>query len=348
MNGTAAPLVSVIIPCRNEENYIRKVIENLLHQDFPKEQMEIIFLDGRSTDRTREIIQEYAGSSGNIRLLDNAAGVVPHALNEGIRNSTGEVIIRMDAHSDYPVDYISQLVFHLQHLNADNVGGMWITMPGADTVTAKAIAVALAHPFGIGNARYRLGANEPIEVDTVPFGCYRIDVFGRIGLFDEQLIRNQDDEFNARLKKAGGRIFLIPSVKILYYARPTLTKLSKMYYQYGLFKPLVNIKLGAPATVRQLVPPLFVFAVFLLAIASVLSGSALILFALLIGTYLFFDFCFSFLLAFRSQFRFLLLLPIVFPVIHFSYGTGYLSGLIKYTILGKQHSTDPVHFDISR
>src|SRR6185369_50906 len=129
----------------------------------------------------------------------------------------------------------------------------------------------LSHPFGIGNARYRLGAKEPVEVDTVPYGCYKRSVFERIGLFDEHLIRNQDDEFNARLKKNGGKIFLIPSLKIDYFARPALAKLSKMYYQYGLFKPLVNLKIGTPSAGRQLVPPLFVLTFLLLLVFSFFS-----------------------------------------------------------------------------
>ncbi len=339
--------VSILVPCYNEENFIGKVIDNLLRQDYPREKMEVLFVDGRSTDRTREIIQSCIAGHLLMRLIDNPAGVVPHALNEGIKISKGELIIRMDAHAVYPVNYISQLVYWQQKLNADNVGGMWITKPGADTKMARSIAAALSHPFGIGNARYRLGANEPVEVDTVPYGCYKRDVFNKIGLFDEQLIRNQDDEFNARLKKSGGKIVLIPTIRIDYFARSTASKLGKMYYQYGLFKPLVNIKLGYPSTARQLAPLMLILSLVVSGIGSLIFPSWQWLFFVVTGFYLLADFIFSVQLSWTRKGCSILYLLMIFPLIHFSYGWGYLKGILQFVLL-KEHRHKTTNVSVTR
>ena len=341
------PVVSIIIPCRNEEQFIGKVIDNLLHQDYPREKMEIIFVDGRSNDGTREMIQSFTSLHSFMSLVDNPACVVPHALNEGIRMSKGELIIRMDAHAVYPLNYISQLVSWQQQLNADNVGGMWITKPGAETPMANAIAVALSHPFGIGNARYRLGSKKPVEVDTVPYGCYKREVFDKIGLFDEQLIRNQDDEFNARLKKNGGKIFLVPDIKIDYFARPTLSKLSKMYFQYGWFKPLVNIKIGYPPTIRQLAPITLVSIIFLSGIVSLLFPFLSWSFFVVIGFYLLTDLIFSMQLSIKRGINNLFYLLLIFPCIHFSYVFGYMKGIVKFVFL-KEHRHKKTTVSVSR
>jgi glycosyltransferase involved in cell wall biosynthesis len=341
------PFVSIIIPCRNEEHFIGKVIENLLQQDYDSSKVEILFIDGRSTDKTREVIQSYISSHSYMKLLDNPAGVVPHALNEGIRKSKGELIIRMDAHSVYPGNYISQLVYWQRILDADNVGGMWITKPGAETTVANAISVALSHPFGIGNARYRLGSKEAMEVDTVPFGCYRREVFDKIGLFDEQLIRNQDDEFNGRLKKYKGKIFLVPGIKLIYYSRSTVSKLSMMYYQYGLFKPLVNVKLGFPATARQLAPLALVMSLLISGFISLFIPSLSWTFLLVGGFYLLINLIFSIQLAMKSKWNYLFYLVLIFPCIHFSYGFGYLKGIVRF-VLFRSHRYKTINVSVSR
>jgi len=330
------PFVSIIIPCRNEENFIGATLENIIGQDYPKDKLEVFVIDGESTDGTNAITLQVATVNPFIHVLNNPEKVVPPALNMAIRRSKGDVIIRMDAHSIYPKDYISSLVKNLVELKADNVGGVWITEKGAGTLIADAIAVATSHPFGIGNAQYRLGGKNPMQVDTVPFGCYRKEVFEKIGLFDEDLIRNQDDEFNGRLIKSGGKIFLIPSIKIQYYARATLLKMSTMFYQYGLFKPLVNIKLKYPATLRQLVPPVLVLSILLLGVLSFFHSFLFSLFALEVIIYLMGVFLVSFFISIRKGLMIFLPLIVTFPIIHFSYGMGYLRGIIRFTIL-KNH-----------
>jgi glycosyltransferase involved in cell wall biosynthesis len=328
--------VSVIIPCYQEAKHIDALMDNLLRQDYPSDALEILFADGGSTDGTWDKLEAFAAAHPNVKVLDNPDKYVPQALNACLRASTGTIVVRMDAHSIYPDDYISTLVRKLNEHHAENVGGVWITEPGDDTAEARAIALATTHPLGIGNADYRLGAEADKRADTVPYGCFRRSLFDRIGFFDEDLIRNQDDEFNGRILRNGGSIWLIPSVKIRYKARPTREKLSTMFYQYGLFKPLVNKKLGAPATLRQFAPPLFV-----------LSGIAALLLVFLRP-----DWMWVFVVWFAVYFGSIAVvsariasahgwvlwphLVLTFPAIHLSYGFGYLAGLIRWLPGGRK------------
>jgi len=222
------PKVTIIIPCRNEEKFIEKVIKGAISQTYPKDRLEVFFVDGQSEDKTREIIELYSHKYPFIKLLINPYKYVPQAMNIGIKAVTGDIIVRMDAHSEYPEDYVEKIVYWLEKLNADNVGGVWITTPPADSLKAKAIALALSHPFGVGNSLFRIAKNikRPIEVDTVPFGCYLKEIFDKIGLYDERLIRNQDIELNKRLRKSGGKIYLIPDIKIKYCVRMPLSAIS--------------------------------------------------------------------------------------------------------------------------
>ena len=247
-------MITVVCPIYNEEKYIARCIESIMEQDYPKSDMEVLFVDGMSTDHTRAIIEEYLPRCPYLRVIDNPQRIVPYAMNAGIKAAKGDVIIRLDAHALYPSNYFSELVRKLYELNADNVGAVCRTLPANDTPKCKAIAAALSSAFGMGNSYFRIGAKEIKQVDTVPFGCYRKDVFDRIGPYDNDLVRNQDDELNARLIKHGGKIYLIPYIVVDYFARDTIKKTGKMFYQYGLYKPLVNKKLGSPATVRQFFP----------------------------------------------------------------------------------------------
>lgn len=325
-------IVSVICPLYNEEKFIDGCVQSLLNQDYPQEELEILFVDGMSSDRTRTILARYVEQYSQVRLLDNPHRTVPYALNIGIRNTSGSVVIRVDAHCTYPKNYISRLVAELKRLNADNVGGVWNTMPANDSAECMAIAIGSSHRFGVGGSAHKVGASTVEQVDTVPFGCYKREVFDRIGLFDEELTRNQDDEFNARLINNGGSIYIIPDVVIDYTARDSMAKMRKMYFQYGLFKPLVNKKLGSPATIRQFFPMLFVVGLVLGTILSFLSlwlfmtyAAILILYAALglsVGI--------SSMRKYKKP-SLLWLMPYTFLNIHISYGTGYLKGI--YNIL---------------
>lgn len=337
-----ALLVSVIVPCRNEENFIGQCLDSILRNDFPHEHLEILAVDGMSDDNTRDIIEDYAARHKFIKLYDNPQKIVPSALNIGINRARGEIVMRMDAHNIYPEDYISKCVEYLNEYSADNVGGIWITLPGSDSAVAKAIALAVAHPFAAGNAYYRIGSKQPRYVDTVPFGCYRREIFERIGMFDEELIRNQDDEFNLRLIRNGGRILLAPDIISCYFARSSLRKLWKMYFQYGYFKPLVAKKIGGILTLRQLVPAAFVMSLVLLPLLSLLATPFLHAFVVMVAIYLLANLFCSSRIALKSGFRHVIL-PLVFSTIHTAYGCGYLKGIADFILLGnirKKNLTD--------
>ncbi|MEI7661611.1 MAG: glycosyltransferase family 2 protein [Bacteroidota bacterium] len=333
-------LVSIIVPCFNEEKYIGTFIENLLHQDFPKEWLEVFIIDGMSSDHTREIIAEYQQKHPFIQLLLNEKRFVPFALNLAIRKAKGDIIVRMDAHSGYPVDYVSVLVKYLIELNADNVGGIWITRPAGDSPKARAIAVAQSSVFGVGDSLYRLGSSDIRKVDTVPFGCFRKTVFDRIGLFDEELLRNQDDEFNARIIENGGSIYLIPGVAIDYYARGRISSAVKMFFQYAFFKPLVNRKLKKPATIRQFIPPLFFLFLLFGWLAAFIRPEFLLLYCCGVALYLVSDLFFTIKSAMQNGKACLLLyLPWLFFLQHMAYGVGYVIGFVNFVLIKKAPAT---------
>jgi hypothetical protein len=228
---------------------------------------------------------------------------------------------------------VSRLVEWLETSGADNVGGVCLTRPGGDSVMARAIALALGHPFGVGNSYFRIGVSAPRWVDTVPFGCYRRQVFERIGLFDESLIRNQDDEFNARLIRDGGRVLLVPNVVCVYYARDSLGKLWRMYHQYGYFKPFVARKLGRIGTARQAVPALFVLAVAGAMLGSPWSSMARWGLGALLLTYGGVVAACGVASGLRYGIRCAAALAVAFPVLHLSYGLGFLTGFFQAFVL---------------
>lgn len=321
-------MLSVICPIYNEEKYIAKCLDSIIEQDYPKEDMELFLVDGMSTDRTRDVIAEYQIKYPWIKVLDNPKRIAPCAMNIGIKASSGEVIIRLDAHVLYPTNYFSVLVKNLNELpGAENVGAICNTLPVNNSVVAQSIAAVLSSSFGMGNSYFRVGASEVMEVDTVPFGCFHRTVFDKVGLYDEELVRNQDDELNARIIKSGGKIYLIPDLICEYYARDTAKKVYKMFYQYGVFKPLVNKKLGSPATIRQFFPLFFVLGLIIGPVVCALvpmlwsAYFAVIFLWLLLATY------FS---SKDSQYpQRILVQNWIYFVVHFGYGWGYIVGIYK-------------------
>ena len=340
--------VSVIIPCRNEEKYIKNCIESVINQIYPKEKLEILIIDGMSNDKTRDIIKKYEEKYSFIKLLDNPKKIVPTAMNIGIKNAKGDIIIRMDAHAEYPDDYISKIVYWLEKSGADNVGGIWITRPGSNTLIAKSIALALSSPFGVGNALFRIGVKEPREVDTVPFGAYRKEVFDKIGLFDEEFIRNQDDELNLRLLRNGGKILLIPDIVSYYYARDSLSKLWRMYFQYGYWKVRVIQKHKIPASLRHLVPISFILSIVGSMIVGLFYEIGFYLLGVIIILYVLTSFIFSFKDAIKQGLRYLPVLPLVFSTIHFAYGFGFLKGIWDFIIRKKYKNNKIQDMELTR
>lgn len=320
-------MVSIICPIYNEEKYIDKCIQSILHQDYPQNDMEVLFVDGMSQDRTRKIIAEYSSSYPFIKLLNNEKRIVPPAMNIGIRAAKGDIIIRLDAHAIFPENYISELIIALENLKADNVGGVCRTLPVKNTPVCKAIAYVLSSSFGMGNSQFRVGTKKIVEVDTVPFGCFKRSLFNQVGYFDEDLIRNQDDEFNGRIIKNGGRIYLLPHLVIDYFARDSIKKVWRMFYQYGLFKPLVNKKLGSPATVRQFFPLFFVLGILLGPLSFLINPIFILIYISVLIFYLFIATIFS--IKNTHKIKEILYQVLAYLTVHLSYGWGYLVGIAK-------------------
>ena len=327
------PLVSVIVPCRNEQKWIDQCLQSILANDYPADRLEVLVIDGMSDDGTREAVRPFVAQYTSVKLLDNPKKTTPVALNVGIAAARGEIIMRMDAHYKYPPDYMSRLVSWLEKSGADNVGGCLIMGPAAETAVARAIAIGVTHPFGIGNAYYRIGTSEPRWVDTVPFGCYRKTVFQRIGVFDEELVRNQDIELNRRLRRAGGKILLVPDVVLYGHARDSLSKLWRMYYQYGYFNPLVIKKSGGRVTLRQTATPAFVVSLLVCGLAAIWFPPAAWMLVAIAVAYMVPVLIASAAVARKHGIRCGLAMCAVFPALHLSHGLGCLKGLIDWIVL---------------
>ena len=336
-------MLSVIVPIYNEEKYIAKCIDSILEQDYPNEDLEVLFVDGRSTDKTRNIISGYIEKYPFIKLLDNPKKIVPYAMNAGIKSSKGEIIIRLDGHVEYPTNYFSALVKNLVELDADNVGALCETLPSGPSSKELAIAEALSSSFGMGNSYFRIGCNEVKEVDTVPFGCFKREVFDRVGLYDVELVRNQDDELNGRIINSGGKIYLIPSIVTKYYARDKISKVRKMFFQYGLYKPLVNKKLGKPATVRQFFPLLFVLGLILGLILSCVHRLIACIYLLVLALYVLLALYFTAKSVKKTgNWGLFVFQPLIYLTVHLSYGWGYLVGIYKI-LLNKPFNVESNH-----
>ncbi len=331
-NDFNLPSVSIIVPCRNEEKFIKMCLESIINQDFPRHKMEILVIDGNSTDNTRKIVEEFMLEYDFIKLIINEKKITPVALNIGIKNSTGDVIIRMDAHNIYEKNYIFLCVENLIKFNADNIGGLWITLPGKDSLIAKSIAYVLSNPFGVGNSLFRIGVNKPIEVDTVPFGCYKKEVFDKIGVFNENLIRHEDNEFNSRLKRAGGKILLHPQIISYYFARSNLKSFVNQNFQNG-FWVIYSLRFSKPSfSIRHLIPFFFVSFLIMLIIGSFFSNLSFYFLTSLLTIYIILVMFVSFKISLKKGLKFFFLLFLSFVILHICYGLGSIFGFFKLII----------------
>ncbi len=327
------PFVSVVIPVRNEARYIEACLRSLLHGGYPAARLEIILADGMSSDGTREsITRVMAETAVPIRVIDNPRGTIPCALNLAIAEARGEIIIRADAHARYPPDYVARCVRTLRRRGADNVGGPVTTEPGADTVMARAIALALSHPFGVGNSAFRT-AKTAREADTVPFGCFPASVFRRIGLFDERLWRNEDYEYNRRLRRAGGRIWMDPVLASTYYSRATLGALLRQAWDNGVWNAFSHVLHPAIRTPRHVLPLFFTLGICALAATAAPLPPWTLPLALPLwlgyGAYALLALGVSAQLARRHGWRFFPALLAIFPLFHFTYGAGITWGWLR-------------------
>lgn len=348
MPERSLPLVSVIVPCRNEEAFIRPCLERILASTYPLDRLEILVADGRSDDATRAIVTELAARHPHLRLLDNPLRITPAALNIAIRAARGEIIVRMDAHAYFPPDYIARLVAALEETGADVVGGAIDTRPANATATAQAIALAMRHPFGVGNSSFRIGTAGRRQVDHVPFfACHRA-LFDRVGHFDEELVRNQDGEFSSRVCRQGGRIVLIPEARAEYFARDSLGKLARMFFQYGYYKVLTAHKVGRVMTVRQVVPPAFLLALVTSAITAIWLPVSGYFFLGLLAAYAAAVSAASLHAARGRAALSTAVLFAVFPIMHFGHGIGQLRRACELLLPARHQPRDAELVPLSR
>lgn len=326
--------VSIIIPCYNEQNTITLLLRAVYHQTYPRSEMEVVIADGRSTDRTREVVAQFQQENPDlaIRLVDNAERSIPSGLNAALAAATGEIIVRLDAHSIPARDYVERCVDGLQKKLGDNVGGVWEIQPGAATFTAHAIASAAAHPLGVGDARYRY-SDQPGQVDTVPFGSFYLATLDRVGRYDETLLTNEDYELNTRIRLQGGKVYFDPAIRSVYFARSTLSGLAKQYFRYGYWKLRMLKRYPGTLRWRQALPPIFTASVVFLIIAAFFIPPARWLLLAELGIYFLALIVGSIPVARKKRdIRFIIGVPAAIAVMHFAWGAGFLWSLIKSAV----------------
>ena len=317
--STDLPTVAIVIPMRNEEDFIGECLEGFIHQTYSSEKFNIYVVDGLSGDRSVEIVTSYQKSYDNIFLITNERRVTPVSFNLGIKSSRDDIVAIFSAHSIPSETYIDTAVKTMLFTGADCVGGPMAAV--SDSMIGKAISYATSTPLGMGASVFHY-SKKPQYVNTVYQGFFRRVLFENVGYFDEDLVRNQDDEMSYRIRKNGGKIYYDPNIKSVYYNRSGLTKLFKQYFQYGLYKPLVFRKLKYGMQIHHFIPAIFLIYLVLLIVFSNLN----IYFFPLI---LYFMLCIYFSIKSKSSIAIKLLSIIVYPILHISYGLGFLMGIPK-------------------
>ena len=330
-------MLSVIVPIYNEEKYIVKCIETILAQDYPKDDLEVVFVDGMSTDRTREIVLDYAQKYNFIRLLDNPNRIAPCAMNIGIRATKGEYVMRLDGHALYPPKYFSAIVeWHKKRPDIDNVGGICVTDVLNRNRVSMSIAKVMSDKFGVGNSKFRTGVDaECLEVDTVPFGCYKREVFDKVGLYNESLVRCQDIELNKRLKRAGGRILIVPSIYCTYIPRENFSDFYRNRYLTGYWVVKMGFITGTlrNSGMRHFVPAIFVMTILLSMLLGMINSLCFLPGVLALLSYGGLMLGRSFVINDKNTSVWNLFKA--FCCIHFSYGLGSIKGLMD-CLLGRK------------
>jgi glycosyltransferase involved in cell wall biosynthesis len=334
------PMVSLIIPCFNEEATISALLDAIHEQTFPLSNLEVVIADGMSTDGTRGEIEAYASQHPEltIHLIDNQQRIIPAALNVAIEAARGNVIIRLDAHSAPRPDYVERCLAVLEETRAANVGGVWEIQPSTETWIARSIAAAASHLLGAGDARYRI-SGESGPVDTVPFGAFRREWLEKVGPFNAELLTNEDYEYNVRLRKAGGVVWFDPSIRSIYFARPNLRSLVRQYWRYGYWK--VRMLRLYPGTLRwrQALPPIFVLSTIIMAALAFPFPLARLLLTVQLGAYMLIT-TFAGLQEsiHRKDMGLILGFPPAIWTMHFSWGTGFLWSVLKGGLRGRNGS----------
>lgn len=316
-------IISVICPVLNEEKHIDRLLASLLEIN-PRDK-EILIIDGGSQDGTVDKVSTFQAKYPNIKLLHNSYKTVPFALNLGIKASNGNILVRVDAHSEYESDYFEKIISVFEQTGADIVGGP--TRIANGSAFQEAVGKVISHPFGTGNSKVHDTSFEGYT-DHVTFGAWKKNIFDEIGYFDTNLTRNQDDEFHYRAKSLGKKVYQSPLIKLYYYPRNNLLSLSRQYFEYGYYKPLVLRKVKSEIKLRHLIP-----SIFFLYLIFIPIGFVSYLYFLPLVTY--FIIIFMIALSEKTKIKTKLLMTLIFPVIHLSYGAGFIFYFIKKFILGK-------------
>ncbi len=326
------------MPVRNEEEYIRASLQSLVDQSYPAKDFEIIVVDGRSSDRTREIIDEVRERNPQVRCLDNPAGIVPTAMNMGIRAARGEIIIRVDGHTVCPRDYASNCIKYLEQTGADNVGGPCLTAAADESLGARLVAAILSSPFGVGDSKFRTSSKDGF-VDTVPFGAFRRELFERVGMYNEKLIRNQDNDLNARIRTAGGRIYMTSVLTTRYHPVKSFIGLLEYAFETSKWHIFTLRENRDSLGLRHLVPAAFQIILLLLLPASFMSVYAQGILVAIVCVYLLTGFYFSLIAKTAGNWDVALVQPFATFCFHIAYGAGTLFGL-RYVF--RQPSIKPI------
>lgn len=328
MKAKALPTVSVIMPVRNERSFIATSLRAILTQTYPANLMEVIVADGMSDDDTRSIVTHMARDARvPVQIVDNVGLIAPTGLNAAIANARGEIIIRVDGHCEIAADYVENCVSLLRSGKADGVGGPIETI--GDGYVARAIALAMSSPFGVGGSAFRTVNDKEIYTDTVAFPGYTRDIVTRAGQFNDELVRNQDDEYNYRIRKLGGRILLSPAIRSRYFSRSTLWSLARQYFQYGYWKVRVMQMHPHQMRPRQFVPFIFVVTLITLSFLSLFSTFGSLLLGAVLLTYLVANVA-SAIKTSKFRLKTVPVLSVCFFIVHFSYGLGSLAGLVRF------------------
>ena len=317
------PRVTIAMPAYNEERYIEACIASVQAQDYPRNLIEILVADGRSTDQTRDILARLAATDPRIHVIDNPARLQAAGLGAMVKQATGDIIVRMDVHCEYASDYVRRCVETLERTGADNVGGA--QRARARTAFQRALCAALASPLGVGGARYRSAEAEGF-VDTVFLGAFRRRVFETVGLWDPGAITNEDAELNQRILDGGGQIYLSRDIVVHYFPRDSFRTLARQYYKYGIGRARTLLKLGSFPTLRPVAPfAMVVGATALLAVPPLwpIAPWAFAGYALATGAE-------AIRVGARAGVAAIPTVWAIFPVLHASHGIGFAAGLLRY------------------
>lgn len=328
-NALTLPFVSIIMPVRNEADFIERGMRAVCAQTYPADLLEIIIADGQSTDETCSIIENLKNETNiSLTIVNNPKRIAPTGLNIAIAVAKGEIVVRVDGHCEIEPDYVANCVKHLQSGKAEAVGGPIETI--GENLSAQAIAIAMSSKFGVGGSAFRTIDDREMYVDTVAFPGYKKETLEKNGVFNEELVRNQDDEYNYRLRKGGGRILLSPDIRSRYYSRSSFKSLWRQYFQYGYWKVRVLQLHPKQMSPRQFIPFIFVLSIIIFGLLSVFWNVGRWMLLIILALYFISNMAATIVAGLKHKIIILPLISLSFAILHISYGAGFISGLIVF------------------